>query len=91
MSLQSQWLGPSWHPAFHTFAVAKQACTSKLACEKAAKPSWSLELDTEFGKDFLDYLQTGVLIQTTDIAALFACEKRRYEGVETFCKGGQGH
>ena len=74
MSLQSQWLGPSWHPAFYTFAVAKQACTRKLTCEKSAKPAGWSELDQEFGKEFLDDLQTAV-VHPCEKGVSFACEK----------------
>ena len=59
-SMHSQWLGPSWHQAFHTFAVAKQVCTKSVVVGpmKQAKED---AMDAIYGKAFLDDLQESVI------------------------------
>ncbi len=61
MVLQTQWLCPSWHPAFATFLRARQAC-EKREDAKPPKLTWREKLDQRYGKKMLDWLQSGVLV-----------------------------
>ena len=59
-SVSSQWFGPSWHPAFETFAIAKEAC-SKGVVVVAKKAPKENAMDAIYGKTFLDCLQKSVI------------------------------
>ena len=72
-SLQSQWFGPSWHPAFETFAMAKDMCSMGVV-EVAKKVPKENAMDAIYGKTFLDDLQksviTGVYKRQSSVATL---------------------
>ena len=62
MAVPTQWLGPSWRPAFATFEAAKKAC-EKREDAKPPKLTWREKLDQHYGKKLLDWLQSGVVDQ----------------------------
>ena len=77
------WLGPSWHPAFATVHAARKACEkSDAACIRCAKgkPIWWVELDSIYGKGFLDNLQLSVqssVLSAKSVAQSLSASGRR--------------
>ena len=86
------WLGPSWHPAFATVHAARKACEkSDAACVRCAKskPIWWVELDSIYGKDFLDNLQLSVqssVLSAKSVAQSLSASGKRTRVVNNRCR-----